>query len=64
MLRISYIFLLLCKQISVIEEAHLEREIRLLGFVFLDNEHICYSEIPWLFTNVTVQSTVNNHGCL
>jgi hypothetical protein len=27
MLRISYIFLLLCKQISVIEEAHLEREI-------------------------------------
>jgi hypothetical protein len=36
-----------------------------MGLVFwMDNYHICYSEIPWLFTNVIVQTTVINHGYL
>jgi len=32
-----------------------------MSLVFLNNCHICYSEIPWLFTNVIVQTIVNNH---
>jgi hypothetical protein len=35
-----------------------------MGLVFFNNYHICYSEMTWLFTNVVVQTTVNNHGHL
>jgi len=64
MLRISYIFFSVIYTGVNNRRSSFGEGQRFMGLVFLNNYHICYPEMPWLFTNVVVQATVNNHGRL